>query len=245
MTYYPSRIKICDDILFIKLHRDTSATYRCIHLPTLVVTAQLPGEPIDLTENAFSPLPPECKLEAYGSVRDEICSIPSCLPKHPRYCFILTRYLENGEVKYWEILEVEIDLSMPGPIKIFSRVSRQNNVACPANIFHHSVEDLLLSVPVANGHGYINFSSLKVRFLQVGRPNGWREVKLEIEGKKKLAVLHVDRDAGYITASVKEGWDERSQACYFIWWIDVRKPGAYGTVKDLSSGWSHGPLWSV
>ena len=224
MTNYPRGIKVCDDILFIRLVLSTSgAIYRCIHLPTLVVTAQLPGGSIDLTENAFAPLLAECKFETCAkmsveSVHEEIYSIPSCLPNHPRYYFILTRYLDNGERQDWEILEVEVDLSIPGPIKIFSRVSRQCIVAHSTNMFHHSIDDLLLSAD-----DFMFSKPLEVRFLQVGKPDVWRELKLG----KKIYVdgLLVDRDAGYIIASGSEDIFGR-RGLSFIWWVDDRKLGA-------------------
>jgi len=226
MIDYPC-IKVCDDLLFVRIDSSTSSTtYRCIHLPTLVATAQLPGGSIDLTENAFAPLLPECKLETrtkglFDSVHEEIYSIPSCLPKRPRYCFIVTRLLGSGKAEDWEIFEVEIDLCIPGPIKIFSRVSRQYTVARPTNFYlnNHNVDDLLLSVGA-----FTFFQPIKVRFLQVGKPDVWREVKLGGVNKTicLLAGLHVDRDAGYIIALGSEGI-LCPQALSFIWWIDDRK----------------------
>jgi len=223
-----------------------------------VVTAQLPGGSIDLTENAFTPLP-ECKLKtrtgySVSSVHDEIYSIPSCLPNHPRYCFILARHLESGEGKDWGILELEIDLSIPGPVKTFSRVSRQYTVAPPtdSNLAHHNVDDLLLS---ADGSVYLR--PLKVGFLQVGKPDVWQEVTLGGVDKIYLVRLHVDRDAGYITAFGSGCMNRRSWECSYIWWIDVRKPGAVvqrrtyylDGVMDCWSAMTHHPMtyfvWSI
>src|SRR5258707_13009740 len=123
MRFVPSCVKVRDDLLFVKLeipgmYRSTS--YRCVHIPTLVASTQFPDKSLDLTENAFSELLPDCKMETYtlgsiGSVHEEIYSIPSCLPTHPRYCFVLHRVLEQTAGMDWEVLEVEIDLRLPGP----------------------------------------------------------------------------------------------------------------------------------
>jgi hypothetical protein len=230
MTFVPFSIKVCDDILFFKFVIPGSHQhYRCIHLPTLVFTTQLPGGSVDLTENAFAALLPECEMEtctagSIASVHEEIFSVPSCLPKHPRYCFIFSRVLEGSKGMDWEIFEVEVDLSIPGPIKIFGQVSRQYTVPRPTPRFHQSIGDLLLSFP--SEEGYIPCSPLSIRFLQVGKPDGWRVVKLGGVDKMYLYKLHVDRDAGYIIAWVRDGRARRPREYSFIWWIDDRKPGA-------------------
>jgi hypothetical protein len=205
MTSIPRSIKVRDDILFVKINEITGSheTYRCIHLPTLVISTRLPGGSIDLTEDAFAALLPECKMEArstgsIGSVHEDIYSIPSCLPEHPRYCFIFSRFLERYIEMDWEILEVEVDLSIPGPIKIFSRVSRQYTVPRPTYFFHDGDDDLLLSLPSKSG--YIPRAPLSVRFLRVGEPDDWRVAKLGGVDKMRLSGLHVDRGAGYIIA---------------------------------------------
>ena len=249
MTSVPRCIKVRDEILFVKIEVTGShETYRCIHLPTLVVSTQLPGGSIDLTEKAFAPLLPECKMKTYttgsiGSVHEEIYSIPSYLPKHPRYCFILSRVLEGSEGMDWEIIEVEVDLSIPGPIKIFGRVSRQYTVSRPTYFHHDGDEDLLLSLPSECGH--IPRAPLSVRFLRVGKPDDWRVAELEGVEKMRISALQVDRDAGYIIAWVREGWLWWTRRSPFIWWVDGRKPGPVGhpPVKDLTSGWGSGSLW--
>jgi hypothetical protein len=158
MTFVPHYIKVCDDLLFVKLEiSGSSTTYRCLHIPTLVLSTQLPDGSLDLTEKVFSELPPECKMETYtagsiGSVHEEIYSIPSCRPTHLRYCFILSRVLERSTGMDWEVLEVEINSSIPGPIKIFSEVSRQYTVPRPTYFFHDGDTDLLISLPSKHGH---------------------------------------------------------------------------------------------
>jgi hypothetical protein len=251
MALVPSFIKVCDDILFVKLDFLWShQTYRCIHLPTLVITTQLPGGSIDLTESAFAALLPECEMEtctagSIVSVHEEIFSVPSCLPKHPRYYFIFSRVLERTIRMDWEIFEVEVDLTIPGPIKIFGRVSRQYAVPRPTSHVHQSIDDLLLSFP--SEHDDTPCSPLSVRFLQVGKLDGWRAVKLKGVNEMYLSRLHVDRDAGYIIAWVRYyQYMQGARECSFIWWIGGSKPGAvvHSPAKDLTSGWSCGRLWS-
>jgi hypothetical protein len=249
MTFVPYSIKVCDDILFLKFAiPGPHHTYRCIHLPTLVIMTQLPGGSIDLTENAFAALLPECKMETctagtLRSIHEEIYSAPSCHPKHSRYWFIFSRVLDESKEAVWEISEVEVDLSIPGPIKIFGRVSQQYTVPRPTLHFHQSVDGLLLSFPSV--YGFISYLPLSIRFLQVGKPDGWRVVKLGGVDKMYLCGLHVDRDAGYIITWVRGGrLGTREQS--FIWWIDGSKPGAvvHSPAKDLAPGRSRRRLWS-
>ena len=249
MSLVPRCIKVRDDLLFVKLEiTGSGTTYRCLHIPTLVLSTQLPDGSLDLTEQVFAKLPPECKMETYtegsiGSVGEKIYSIPSCRPTHPRYCFILERVLKQSSGMDWEVLEVEIDSTIPGPIKIFSQVSRQYTVPRPTFFFHDGDDDLLLSLP--SKHGQIPHEPLSVRFLRVGEPDDWRVAKLRGVDKMRLAALHVDRDAGYVIAWVKEGWFWWTRECSFIWWIDDRKSGPMvdSPVEGLISGWSGGLLW--
>ena len=250
MTSVPCCLKVRDDMLFFKLEiSGSNQKYRCIHLPALVIATQLPGGSIDLTEKVFAPLLPECKMEAYtpgsiGSVHEEIYSIPSYPSKHPRYCFSFDRVLEGSKGMDWEVLEVEVDLSIPGPIKIFGRVSQQYTVPRPTYFFHDGDNDLLLFLPSEYRHP--PRSPLSVRFLRVGKPDEWRVAKLANVDKMRLAGLHVDRDAGYIIAWVKEGRLWWTRECSYIWWIAEGKSGpmVHSPAKDLTSKWTPGSLWS-
>ena len=250
MTFVPHNIKVCDDLLFVKLEIvGSSTTYRCLHIPTLVLSTQLPDGSFDLTEKVFSKLSPECKMETYtagsiGSVHEEIYSITSCRPTHPRYCFILSRVLGQSTGMDWEVFEVEINSSIPGPIKIFSQVSRQYTIPRPTYFFHDGDTDLLLSLP--SEHNHIPRAPLSVRFLRVGKPDDWRVARLGGVDKMRLVGLHVDRDAGYIIAWVQEGCLWWRRECSFIWWIDERKSGSMvdSPVKVSMSGQSRGLLWS-
>lgn len=246
MEYEPCSLKVCDDLLFVKIkiprdYKHFCATYHCLHIPTLVISTQLPAGTFALTKWAFYELLPKCQMEVYtagpnDSFHEEIYPIPSCLPTYPRYCFILSRGLFPGID--WEILEVEIDLSIPGPIKIFSSISQQYTVPHQSYICHASDDDLLLSLP--SKVGFIPNAPLHVRFLRVGKPEEWREARLGGVNPMRLARLHVNKDVGYIIAWVKEGrlWWTRERA--FIWWVDGKKQGH--TVRSLvqggTSGWS-------
>jgi hypothetical protein len=156
MGFVPRCTKVVDDVLFVTLDISDGSlehAYRCIHIPSLVISTQLPGGSLSLTENAFAVLLPKCIMESRASgslfsVHTKIYSIPACPPTHPRYCFIIKRFLGQSRGVEWEVLEVEIDLSIPGPIKIFSRVSRQYTVQRPTYPLHDSDDDLLLYLPL-------------------------------------------------------------------------------------------------
>jgi len=203
-------------------------------MPTLVTLAQLPGG--SLMENG---LPPECKMEIQlgwfngpnRPIHEEIYSIPACLPTHPRYCFIVERRLRGYQGKFWDIFKVEIDLSIPGPIKGLSGVCQWSS-AVPRGTYvdHCSDDDVLLTLPSV--HGIIPCAPLSIRFLRVGTPDDWRAVNVRGMDKMRLSGLHVDRHAGYIIAWVEEGRSRWARECSFIWWIDERKP------DDLISRWS-------
>ena len=142
----------------------------------------------------------------------------------------------------WEVLEVEIDLTIPGPIKIFSSVSQQYTVRRPTYRIHDNDNDLLLYLPL--GRGGLPRGSLSVQFLRVGKPGKARLARLGGVGKMRLCGLSPDRDAGYVIAWAAEDWPTCSQIRSFIWWLDERKPGnmVYSRTKELISNWSHGLL---
>ena len=200
-----------------------------------------------LTGNAFAALLPTYVIELCATgplfhVHTSIYSIPACPPTHPRYCFIIKRFLQEPQRVEWEVLEVEIDLGIPGPIKIFSRVSQQYTVRRPSYALHDSDDNLLLYLPL--GRGGLPRASLSVRFLGVGKAGKGRPAWLGGVGKMHLTRLRVDRDAGYAIAWVAEDSPARTQICPFIWWLDERQPGnmVYSRTKDLISSWSRGLL---
>src|SRR5258706_12821400 len=111
--FLPRCTKAFDDVLFFTLDKSDSThwdiTYRCIHIPSLVISTQLPGGSLSLTENAFAVLLPNCIMEscATGSlfpVQTKIYSIPACPPTHPRYCFIIRRFGGLSRGVGWEVL---------------------------------------------------------------------------------------------------------------------------------------------
>ena len=139
----------------------------------------------------------------------------------------------------WEVFEVEIDLNIPGPIKIFSRVSRQYTLQRPIYPLHDDDDDLILS-----GRGYQPSASLDVQFLRVGKPGEVRVARLGGVDKMDLSGLIVDRDAGYIMIWVVEDRPPYS-GDHFIWWLDERKPVDSRRMKKLISSWSRRLLWRV
>ena len=253
MLFISRCTKVIDDLLFVEidLYADAylNTTYRCIHIPSLVISTQVPGGSLSLTENAFTVLLPECIMESHAtgliySVHTEIYPIPACPPTHPRYCFIIKRFVGPPRRMDWEVLEVEIDLSIPGPIKIFSRVSRQYTRQVPTGPLHDNDNDLLLYFPL--GHRFQPSGSLSVQFLRVGQPGKVRVARLGGVNGMHLSGLSVDRDAGYVILWVVEDRPPY-RGDHFIWWLDERKPGnmVYSRTKELMSSWSRGLLQRV
>ena len=232
MQFIPRCTKVIDDLLFVKVDLFANdywnTTYRCIHLPSLVISTQLPGGSLSLTENAFTILLPKCIMEAHAtglieSVHTEIYSIPTCPPTHLRYCFIIKRFLGPPRRVDWEVLEVEIDLSIPGPIKVFSRVSRQYSRQVPTGLLHDNDNDLLLYLPL--GHRVQPRGSLSVQFLRVGMPTKVRVARLGMVDKMHLSRLSVDRDAGYLIVWTADDCRPYCGGGGVIWWLDERKAG--------------------
>ena len=251
MEIIPRYNKVIDDLLFITIdildgaHWNT--TYRCIHMPSLVNSTQLPGGSLYLKENAFAVLLPKCIMESRtlrlrSSARTTIYSVPTCLPTHPRYCFIIQRFPGEFWGVEWEVLEVEIDLSIPGPIKVFSRVSRQYTIQRPAYPLHYNDDDIFLYLPL--GRGGLPRASLNVRFLRVGKPGKKGPVaRLGGVDKMPLKWLSVDTNAGYVILWVAD--DRHSDRyCPFIWWLDERKSGnmVYSRTKKFITSLSPGLL---
>ena len=253
MEVTPLCTKVIDDLLFtifdVSDGTDWNTTYRCIHIPSLVNSIQLPGEFLSLMENAFLEHLPNCIMKSRAtwspfSDRTTIYSVPNCHPAHPRYCFIVKRFPGQSRGMEWEVLEVEIDLSIPGPIKVFSRVSRQYTRQVPPYPLHDNDNDLLLYLPL--GRGSQSGVSLCVRFLRVGKPGKVREARLGGVDKMHLSGLIVDRDAGYVIIWVVEDRPPY-RGDHFIWWLEERKPGkmVYSRTKELISSWTRGLLWGV
>ena len=248
MEFVPSCTKVVDDVLFVSLRRSDSTrgsiAYRCIHLPSLVISAQLPGGSLSLAENAFAALLPKCIMESrvtesYYVPHTTIYSIHACPPTHPRYCFIIKRFVGRSWRVEWEVLEVEIDLSIPGPIKIFSRIRKQYTVKRSTYLLHSCDDDLLLYLPLGR-EGRPRYSP-SLRFLRVGKPDKWRVARLGGVDKMRLNRLSVDRDAGCVVISAEEDWPPHSS---FILRLDESKSGniEHSRTKELISSWSRGLL---
>ena len=137
---------------------------------------------------------------------------------------------------------MEIELSVPGTIKVFSRVSQQYTIRPSAYQLHDSDDDLLLYLPFRRGG--LPRASLNVRFLRVGKPGKGRLTRLRGVDKMRLSWLSVDRDAGYViiwAAKDLGGW---THYYAFIWWLDERKPGnmVHSRTRELITSWSRGLL---
>ena len=247
--------KVIDDLLFVDIdlylyvNEYWNTTYRCIHIPSLVISTQLPDGSLSLTENAFNVLLPKCIMElpatrSIFSPHTIIYSIPACPPAHPRYCFIIKRFMGQPQGLEWEVLEVEIDLSIPGPIKIFSRVSQQYTRQVPIYLLHYNDDDLFPYLPL--GPRFQASAPLSIRFLRVRKPGKVRVARLGGIDKLRSSALSVDRDAGYIIIWIRDDCP-RYPSGTFIWWIDEGKPGkmVYSRTKELISSWSRGLLRRV
>ena len=247
MEFIPCCTQVFNDLLFTT--PDTSGgtrwstTYRCIHLPSLVISARLPGGSLSLTENAFAVLLPKCIMESHPTwlpsvVQSRIYSVLACPPTHPRYCFIITRIMRRSPGMEWEVLEVEIDLSIPGPIKVFSRVSQQYTVQRPNYPLYDSDNDILLYTTL--GRSSLPCASLSVQFLQVGKPGKERLARLRGADKLRPYELTVDRDAGCVIIWAADDPPRWNRICSFIWWLDERKQGnmVYSRTRELITSWS-------
>src|SRR5258706_14050069 len=184
MESAPHCTKIVDDVLFLTCiipdGTELNTVYYCIHIPSLVISSQLQGGSLCLTENALAVLLPKCIVvtRAQGPfypVQTQIYSISACSPTHPRYCFTIRQFVGQSRGVQWEVLEVEIDLSIPGPIKILSRVGRQYTVQRSTSPIDDRDDDLLLYIPLRGGQPR---ASPSVRFLRVGKPDKWRVARL-------------------------------------------------------------------
>ena len=251
MEFIPRCTKVIDDLLFTILNiydrTHCRTAYRCIYILSLVTSTQLPDASLSLTEDAFAVLLPKCIMEtratwSLSSPHTTIYSVSTCLPTHPRYCFIIKRLLAQSQGVEWEVLEVEIDLSIPGPIKVFSRVSQQYTVQRPTHPLHDSDDDLLVYLPL--GRGRLPRASLSVQFLQVGKPGKAQLARLGGINKMRLSWPRVDKDAGYVIFGAEEYSPQGTRDCSYIWWLDERKPGnmVYSRTKELISSWSRGLL---
>ena len=199
-------------------------------------------------------LPQKCNLkiglvglEKESPIDEEIYSIPTCLPTHPRYSFIIKKYKCGGSRRdFWDFRGAEIDLSVPGPIKGISTFFNSDgwDLSPYRSSYTCSDDDLFLTYPSVYGH-IRDAVPINIRFLRIGRPAGyWREVNVEGVDKMRVSGLHVDKHAGYIIAWVKENRLLGTRESSFIWWINERK-AEYSSVMDLISGWNRRLLWGI
>src|SRR5882757_5781079 len=169
MEFFPHCTKVVDDVLFVRLDRTRRHTpFCCIHLPSLVISTPLLGGSLSLTENAVG-APKSMRgfyqvASPYLLDHTKVYPIHACPPTHPRYCFItkrcMTESLTPSRGVEWEVFEMEVDLTTPGPIKSFSRVSWQYREQRPTYPLHDSDDDLFLCLP--------DYGPPSVRFLRVG-----------------------------------------------------------------------------
>ena len=239
MSDLPSRIRVRDDLLFMKFLLPgpyINATYCCIHMPSLVVSIQIPGEMVDL---AFSRLPKEGKmvidtLGTMGSINEQIYPSPSNTSAHPRYYFVLERNFESYIKMVSEVLTIEIDLSVPGPIKAFGRVVQEYTVPNQIRRFRAANDDVQLFFPFF--YGDTPRVPPIVRSWGLGSRDAGRVANVEGIEEMRLDGVFVDRDAGYILAWVREGSLSWARDSAIIWWFSPTHTAS--PIKRLLSGWS-------
>ena len=137
---------------------------------------------------------------------------------------------------------MEIDLSIPGPIKIFSRVSQQYTVQHPNLLLHDTDDDLVLYH--TSGRAVLSRATFSVQLLRVREPGKVRVARLRGIDKMRVTGIDVDRDAGYViiwAAKDLGGW---THYYAFIWWLDERKPGnmVHSRTRELITSWGRGLL---
>ena len=248
VEFIPRCTQVLGNVLFVRhdVRAHWTTAYHCIHIPSLVISAQLPGGSLSLTKNAFAMLLPkrygEPRATAHFPAHAMIYSIPSCPPTHPRYCFITERSLGQNQGVDWDVFEVEIDLSIPGPIKLFSRDRWQYTVRHSTPPIHDIDDGLLLHLQL--GRGRLLRASPSIRFLRVGKPDKWRVARLGGVDKMRLNRLSVDRDAGFVIIWEADDSPRSLGDCAYICWLDERKAGdmVYLRTKELISSWSRGLL---
>ena len=250
MEFVPRCTKVFDDVLFVSEDKSSrpywDVGYCPIHLPSLVISTPMPGGSLSLPENASAVLLPnrfgESRAKAHFPADAIVYSIPSYSSTHPRYCFITERSLEQTQGVMWDVFEVEIDLSIPGPIKTFSGVSWQCSVQRSTSTIHDIDADLLLHLQLGReGQPRVSPS---IRFLRVGTLDKGRLARLGGVDQMHLSGLSVDRVAGYVIIWDAEDWPQSTGDCGHICWLDERKAGdmVYSRTKELITSWSRGLL---
>lgn len=223
MSFRPLCLKVLEDILFVIKDRRPgspfSKTCLCIHLPPLIhyacVDSGLPNRTPRKLAPCFEFGEGPGISEPWTSRREEIYSIPhdAGTSVYPKYRFVLSSFNTS-----WEVFDVELDLTVPGPLKPFRSVKHHNTMLSP---------DVRTCLAASDGDLLVLFTSgvstpwcINVRSfsqsLEESDVQSWRVSQVEELNRLDWSWLYVDRAAGYLLMG--QGVDGNRQAR--IWWFD-------------------------
>jgi len=249
-------IKVQEDILFvikqIKLGSSFAKTCLCIHLPPLIhhtfVDSALPEHATWKLAPCFEISAGEDSSERWYSVNEDIYAIPHdagtieplLTTAYPKYRFVLSySYLS------WDIFDVELNLTVRGPIKPFRSVRRHTTRPGPYKDLSVGASDgdLLVVLTLCDSTPtLVNVRSFSPT-LEESDSECWRVGRVEGLDRLFWSWLYVDRAVGYFLASVDVGLGRSHlQPCPFIWWFDWVSSGEdiparpQGKKKVLRSG---------
>jgi len=206
-------------------------TCLCTHLPPLIhyafVKSRLPKRATWKLGPWFEFSAGEGSSERWFSSSEDIYAIPHdagttgpmSTTAYPKYRFVLF-YSHLS----WDIFDVELDLTVPGPLKPFRSVKHHSTTPGPGIRFslNASDGDLLVVFTLCDSTPtLVNIRSFSPTF-EESDGECWRVGR--VEGLEKLvwSWLYIDRAAGYLLTSVDvgPGGVEGVRPCPFIWWFD-------------------------
>ena len=234
MSFRPLRLKVREDILFVIMDRKPGSSFaktcHCIHLPLLIHHAFVDSAlPKRATTKLFEFSEGEGGSERWFSSSEDIYAIPHdagttgpmSTTAYPKYRIVLS-YPHFS----WDIFDVELDLTVPGPLKPFRSVRHYRTR--PGPDIQYSIDSLdgdllVLSTFCTSAPTLFNVRSFSPTF-EESDSECWRVGRVEGLDRLLWSWLYVDRAAGYFLASVDVGPGSGEgfhvQPCPFVWWFD-------------------------
>lgn len=159
--------------------------------------------------------------ERWSSRSEEIFSIPhdprttevTSISAYPKFRFVLS-YSSTS----WDVFDVELDLTVPGPLKPFQSIKHHSRTLSPdvRTCIDGSDGDLVVLFTISvSPPRCINVRSFS-HTLEESDSQGWRVAQVEGLNRLVWSWLYVDRTAGYLLMG--PGGDGNGQA--HIWWFD-------------------------